>query len=151
MITADGEGMILTVNPAASRIFGYPAKELLGRNISVLTPGASRPLGDGVGKNRDRLDHREVVTLFQAGVGSRRGGEIFPLTVVIGDACQDGTPLVVAAIHDVSEETAAAKARRDSELRLRAIIETTPDGLIVIDEHGGIRLIQPRRRTDVRI
>lgn len=143
IITTDGEGVILTVNPAASRIFGYPAEELLGRNISVLTPEASRPLADGVGKNRDRLDHREVITLFQAGVGSRRGGEIFSLRAVVSDACQDGAPFFVAVIHDVSEETAAAKAQRDSELCLRAIIGTIPDGLIVIDEHGVIRSFSP--------
>jgi two-component system sensor kinase FixL len=143
IITANGEGTILTVNPAASRIFGYPAEELLGRNMSVLTPEASRPLGDGVGRTRDRPDQRKVVTLFQAGVGSRRGGEIFPLRAVISYACQDGTPLFVVVVHDASEEAAAARAQRDCELRLRAIIETIPDGLIVIDEHGVIRSFSP--------
>jgi two-component system sensor kinase FixL len=143
IITANGEGTILTVNPAASRIFGYPAEELLGRNMSVLTPEASRPLGDGVGRTRDRPDQRKVVTLFQAGVGSRRGGEIFPLRAVISHACQDGTPLFVVVVHDASEEAAAARAQRDCELRLRAIIETIPDGLIVIDEHGVIRSFSP--------
>jgi two-component system, LuxR family, sensor kinase FixL len=46
-------------------------------------------------------------------------------------------------IHDLGEQTTAAQAQRDSELRLRAILETIPDALIVIDEQGIICSFSP--------
>jgi len=38
VLTTDSKGMILTFNPEAENIFGYPKKEIIGKNISILIP-----------------------------------------------------------------------------------------------------------------
>ena len=39
IITIDDGGRIETVNPAAERLFGYPAAEMLGQHINILISG----------------------------------------------------------------------------------------------------------------
>ena len=39
IITIDDGGRIETVNPAAERLFGYPAAEMLGQHINLLISG----------------------------------------------------------------------------------------------------------------
>ena len=38
VITIDARGVVLTFNPAAERIFGYTASEIVGRNVKILIP-----------------------------------------------------------------------------------------------------------------
>jgi PAS domain S-box-containing protein len=47
LITIDERGLIQIVNPAAERLFQYPAKELLGKNVSILMPAPHRERHDG--------------------------------------------------------------------------------------------------------
>ena len=46
IIAADREGLILSWNPAAERMFGYSAERMLGKPLSLLMPERFRPMHD---------------------------------------------------------------------------------------------------------
>ena len=46
IIAIDREGKVVEFNPAARRLFGYSAEEILGRNVSVLMPEPDRSQHD---------------------------------------------------------------------------------------------------------
>lgn len=79
IITIDERGIVESVNPATERMFGYPARELLGRNISILMPG---PLGD---------EHDGYLARYRA-TGERR---IIGVGRSVNARCRDGTILPV--------------------------------------------------------
>jgi len=61
----------------------------------------------------------------------------------VGESTQDGEAIFVGVIHDLTERKQAEKALRDSAERIRAVVETAVDGVILIDSHGTIRMFNP--------
>ena len=51
MIIIDEDGTILDFNPAAEKIFQYPAADIVGRNVSQLMPEPDRSAHDGYIRN----------------------------------------------------------------------------------------------------
>lgn len=78
LITIDEDGIIQSFNPAAERMFGYQAIEVIGRNVSCLMPSAYREEHDdlpgALPAHRGKADHRH----WARSAGQRSDGTIFP-------------------------------------------------------------------------
>jgi PAS domain S-box-containing protein len=118
VISANGEGEIVTWNAAAKKLFGFAPDAMPCGTLTTLVPGCLDDEHDGAPV--ERVAHRTDGSLFPAEVG------IAPMTV--GDA-----RFVVATVRDVSRRRAAEDALRASEERYRRIIETTHEGVCIAD------------------
>src|SRR5262245_18781544 len=103
IITVDEEGLILLVNRAAEKIFGYTAIELLGQNLTVLMPGYLRETHSAgfkryteTGRRRGAMDEIELV-------GLRRSGNEFPVEVSFGEFSKGGRHVFTGIIRDITE------------------------------------------------
>lgn len=114
MIVADRQGVILSVNPAAERMFGWPAAELEGRNVSVLM--RRRDASDHAGYIRRylRTKQRRLIGFGRAMIAERRDGSHFPIEITLGEDWS-GQQIFTAFIRDL-EEQAIAEGRVE-ELR----------------------------------
>jgi PAS domain S-box-containing protein len=104
----DPDGRLVAFNPAAERMFGHAAADMLGRDIGILMPG---PAGAHPG-----------VTSFRAGVsreieGRRRDGAVFPLDLSIAEwDCGGERRHLTVIMRDVSERNRiAAELQRAKE------------------------------------
>ena len=61
----------------------------------------------------------------------------------VGEARDGGKPIFVGIIRDIIDRKAAELAQRESELRLRSILDTVPDAIVVIDEQAAIQSFSP--------
>ncbi len=126
------DGTVISWNPAAERLFGYAAGEVIGRNVrEVLVPG---PLTD-VTADRHAMRPGNVVSNYEA-VGVARDGRplnlslsMFPLKDSAGRMV--GTSSIA---RDNSERVRAEEARA----RLAAIVEHSSDAIIGRDLDGKI-------------
>ena len=119
IITTDETGAILSVNPAATRMFGYTFFELVGQNIGMLSPEQGRfvRLADCPQK-MDRGSGAEV----HETEGRRKDGVPFPLECTVSESAYRDQRLFVIVLRDLTErlqtEARMQKLRAD---RLDAI------------------------------
>src|SRR5438093_1611906 len=138
MIMVDSAGVISFANATAATVFGYPLSELIGRHIETLIPERfhdrhvgyrkgflSQPSSRAMGAGRD---------LF----GRRKDGSEFPVEVGLNPIHTTKGFFVLASVIDITERKHAELAVRQSEERLRLVIDTALDAVITIDAHGAI-------------
>jgi len=118
------DGTILSWNQGAERIFGYTAAEAVGRPLSILTAGDDADQEMLIGKvaSGQLVENHEAV---------RRRKDGSKLHVVIsGSPIRDESGRVVAGTsikHDISSRKRAEEALRQSEERLRLMIENATE------------------------
>lgn len=122
VVAFERDNRIVYVNPAAERLFLWPAGDLLGQHVEVLLP--QRPRGQEPGTFRalleDPAESRRVHAI-------RRDGVELDIEVSLGGA----GPLLVACIRRVSEEP-----RTPAGERYRLVFDNAPVGLLHWDAHG---------------
>jgi two-component system, LuxR family, sensor kinase FixL len=143
IITTDDHGLVQTFNPAAERLFGYAASEVIGHNVAMLMPSPDREQHDGYLAHHRATGERRIIGLGRQVVGRRKNGSTFPLHLSVGEMIVDGERSFTGILHDLSIRAAMEAALRKSEERLRSIVESAVDGIIVIDELGKIQAFNP--------
>lgn len=106
VITIDERGIIETFNAAAQKLFGYDSKEVLGKNISLLTP-------DSISDNHNQyiLNYQEsgvskIVGNKRELTGKRKDSTLFPISLKVSELIADGQRLYTALIEDISDSKA---------------------------------------------
>ncbi|TDU25928.1 PAS domain S-box-containing protein [Panacagrimonas perspica] len=133
VILIDSEGRILLINRQAERLFGYQREELLGQAVEMLVPEQFRKAH---ALHRDGFFAEPKVREMGAGLelaGRRKDGTEFPIEISLSPIRTSSGLLVTAAIRDASER------RRANEM-FRALLESAPDAMVIIDHTGVIRL-----------
>lgn len=113
IITKTLEGVIISWNPAAERLFGYPAAEAIGRPVAMLVPSdrsEEEPRILARIANGERVDHFETERI-------RKDGSVIAVSVTISPVRDAAGRLVGASkiARDISERK-KADARVQAQL-----------------------------------
>jgi two-component system sensor kinase FixL len=114
LITIDEDGIIQSFNPAAERMFGYQAIEVIVRNVSCLMPAPYREEHDRYLERFRRTGEKRIIGIGREVLGQRSDGTIFPLELAVGEVMAAGRRLFAGFVKDVS-------ARQQSEQRLQEL------------------------------
>lgn len=130
ILVIDASGIILSVNPAAERIFGYSARELVGRNVSTLMPEPFRDEHDSNLGNYLRTGRRKIIGIGREVIGLRRDGSTFPMDLAVSEVRTDEGITFTGLVRDISERRSLEnEVLRISDQERRRIGQDLHDGL----------------------
>ncbi len=134
ILMTDAQGNIVLVNRQVELLFGYAREELLGKPVEILVPAPQReehalsragflrdPRVRSMGAGRD---------LF----GRRKDGREIPLEIGLTPVIATDGMFVLATITDIA-------ARKRAEERFRIAVESSPNGMLMVDRGGKLVLV----------
>lgn len=134
IISTDGDGKIQEWNAAASRIFGYQAKDVLGMDMAdlIIPPDRReayrRDLERSLqGRSGLLLDQRIEVTAMRA------SGAHFPAELAVTQI-QTDPPVFTGFLRDIEQQ----KRRQEESERLAMIVRSAEDAILSKDLHGNV-------------
>ena len=115
IITIDAKARIETFNRAAERIFGYPAAEVLGRNINVLMPSPYREAHDQYVGNYLTSGQAKIIGIGREVTGLRKDGSTFPMDLAVGESRVGGRRIFAGIVRDITARKQAEAALRNAK------------------------------------
>ena len=128
------DGVIRSWNKSAEGLFGYTAKEAIGKHITLIVPSDRRAEEENILsrlRRGERIDHFETVRM-------RKDGITFDVSLTISPI-EDSAGRVIGASNvarDISHLKRMERSLRDSEERFRAIVDTTPECVKLVAQDG---------------
>ncbi|MBO0737671.1 MAG: PAS domain S-box protein [Alphaproteobacteria bacterium] len=131
------DGTITSWNKAAEQMFGYTSAEMVGQPITLLMPpGRVDEIKRILGRIKagERVEHYETER-------RRKDGRVIQVALTVSPIRDEAGRVIGASkiARDISEKKLAMAALSEREAHLRSILDTIPDGMVVIDERGIIQ------------
>lgn len=134
VIMVDERGAIMLVNAQAERLFGYKSSELLGEMVDILVPYRFRSAHPELRVQFTKAPSARPMGAGRDLFGLRKDGTEFPIEIGLSSFYINELLFVVSAIVDISE-------RKRLEARFRAMIESAPTAMVMVDQAGSIVLV----------
>jgi PAS domain S-box-containing protein len=135
-IVVQEKGVITFVSPAMAKMFRYEERELIGKPAELLATVDTRATVLRATASRQPL------TFFARGL--RKDGSSFRAQVHARWVPFEGGSVHVGVIRDFTEQDEAESARAESVSLLRATLDSTADGILLVDLNGHIVLHNER-------
>lgn len=117
IIVIDGHGRVEAFNPAAERLFGYSAGEVLGRNVDMLMPSPYREEHDTYLSRYLATGRAKIIGVGREVQGLRKDGTTFPLHLSVGQITMHGERRFTGILHDLS-----GRVQMEAQMREQAAL-----------------------------
>jgi PAS domain S-box-containing protein len=104
VLSIDRRGCVVLFNPAAERIFGYAAAEIVGRKVNNLMAEPYASEHDGYISRYERTGEARAIGRIRTVTAKRRNGELFPIELSVTEIEVDQEVHYAAFIRDISEK-----------------------------------------------
>lgn len=139
LVLDEESGNILDANGEALRMYGYGREELIGMKSADLFDSRPEGLEGIVSLNRhpSRGFHR------------RKEGTLFPVETTASVMKMEGSGTRIVAVRDITGRMEAEKEILWKTAFLEALVESTGDGIMVVDDQGK-RILANRNYLEMR-
>ena len=115
IITIDENGFVASVNPAVEKMFGYSARELIGRNLSMLMAEPYRSEHDDYLNHYRRTGERKVIGAGREVRGRRKDGSEFPVDLGVSETMIGARRFFTGLMRDATNRKQVEQALIDAK------------------------------------
>jgi PAS domain S-box-containing protein len=133
-------GIVEKVNPAAEKMFGYTAAELIGQSFSLLIPELDRDQRNGSLEYYSASDEARAIGLGREVVGRRKDGSIFPMEMAVSEMWLGGQRYFTGILRDITARKQAEAALLKAGALQSAIFNSANFSSIATDAKGVIQI-----------
>lgn len=112
IVTIDEHGTVKSLNPAAERIFGYAAAEVLEQNVRMLMPEPYRNEHDGYIARYMQTGEARVIGIGREVIGLRKDGSTFPVDLAVSRFSLGESVYFTGVVRDVTDRKRADQTSR---------------------------------------
>ncbi|MBI5672316.1 MAG: PAS domain S-box protein [Nitrospirae bacterium] len=129
IITINERGTIETFNPAAERLFGYAAAEIIGENVKQLMPEPYHSEHDGYLTRYRETGQAKIIGIGHEVVGRRKDGSTFPLDLAISEMRLGDRRLFTGITRDITARKAVESKLEQAHEKALAATQAKSDFL----------------------
>jgi two-component system sensor kinase FixL len=118
IVVIDENSRIITFNRAAERMFGYAQADVLGKDVNLLMDEPHRSRHGRYVERYLATGKAHIIGKGREVEARRANGQLFPVSLAVGEAADGETRRFVGIIRDLSEQRAAEQRARSLEQRL---------------------------------
>ena len=106
-ITINTKGIIEYVNPMTETMFGYSAVEMIGSNVSMITPEPHRSQHDGYLEKYLETGKSTIIGIGRQVNAMRKDGTVFPVDLNVSEMTLDGKTTFFGTVRDMTDRVKA--------------------------------------------
>lgn len=126
IISIDDAGTITLFSRSAEVIFGYTAKEVLGRDVGVLMPESQGRQHGGYLRQYLETGSARAIGRVRSLQARRKDGEIFPIELSVSEGRVGRDRIFTAIVRDVSDQVVAQKTLA----LLASVVQSSGDAIV---------------------
>lgn len=137
IVVIDAQGIIQDCNPAAERMFGYRADELIGRNVSCLMPEPHRSRHDEYIRRYLETGEARIIGIGREVTAVRADGTEFPADLAVAEMRVGDAVGFTGILRDVSERKRHEQHLRELNAALERQAQATREALARLEDTRG--------------
>lgn len=130
IITIDSMGIVESINPAASALFGYAPEEVIGNNISILMPEPDHSRHDSYIHNYKTTGVKKIIGIGREVCGRKKDGTTFPFRLAVSEVVYGERKIFTGFIHDLTKEREVEDKLRRHAVELEEEVSERTKSLI---------------------
>jgi PAS domain S-box-containing protein len=157
ILTIDERAIVQWMNPAAEKLFGYRAEEVIGQNVNLLMPSPNREGHDSYMANYLRTGEKQIIGIGREVIGQRKDGSTFPMYLSVCESKIAGTRIFGGIVRDLTDRKFVEEELRRERDFIRRLLDTAQAIVLLLDTDGRIVLyneymerLSGRRLAEVR-
>ena len=118
IVTINSEGVVLHVNHAFQKMFGFLPAEVIGQNVSMLMPEPDRSSHDRYLQQYHSTRHASIIGIGRQVMGQRKDGSMIPVDLAVSEVKIGDQVLYTGILRDMTERRQVEDDLRQAQMQL---------------------------------